>query len=163
MSTLPWLGIRGQIGKRWQNRGHSPYRHGKLEINSLLSQRESDSRTEEGGTDLEKPFHRQAAVAAAKKGRRKPTKVWERPCQGGKDHCHSAHTESQGTKKPRQDSESPGISIQKTGQCWLHALKWKPPKGRTLEVLSLCSLLSPQYLESIRHIGHSINIYWKNK
>lgn len=48
MSSLLWLGIRGQIGKRWQNRGHSPYRHGKLKINSLLSQRESDSWIVEG-------------------------------------------------------------------------------------------------------------------
>ena len=38
-----------------------------MEINSLLSQRESDSRIVEGGANLEKPFHCQAAVVAAKK------------------------------------------------------------------------------------------------
>ena len=52
-----------------------------MEINSLLSQRESDSRIVEGGANLEKSFHCQAVVAAKKedespqKSERGPVKV----------------------------------------------------------------------------------------
>lgn len=48
-----------------------------MEINSLLSQRESDSWIVEGRTNLEKPFHCQAA--AVEKGDESPRKPWRGP------------------------------------------------------------------------------------
>lgn len=124
MSPLLWLGIRGQIGKRRQNRGHSPYRHGKLEINSLPLQREPDSWPVEGKHQYSETLSMPSSSSSTK-WRPKPISPrealarWQEPIPPSS--CRIPQGRGAGTRLRFFRHLGP----RGRGQCWLHALQCK--------------------------------------